>query len=62
MPHCTGFGVPSVYMSQYWHFGHFSLFSCAPRVGVLKMVFLCFEPEPLFLKGLKPLGYFHAKS
>ena len=62
MPYHMGFGVPWVCMTQHWHFGHFFHFLCAPRVEVLKMVFLCSEPEPLLIKGLKALGCFHAKA
>ena len=29
---------------------------------MLKIAFLCFEPEPLLIKELKALGYFHAKA
>ena len=29
---------------------------------MLKMVFLCFEPELLLIEGLKALGCFHAKA
>ena len=47
-------------MSQYWRFGPFSNFSYAPRLEVFKMLFLCFEPEPLLLKGPKGSGYFSA--
>ena len=61
MPYYMGFGVPWVYMSKYWYFGHSSQFSGAPRVEVLKAVFLCFEPEPSWIKGLQALGSFHAK-
>ena len=49
-------------MPQYWDSGHFSLFLCAPRVEVLKMVILCFEPEPSLIKGLQALDCFHAKA
>ena len=52
MPYYMGLGVSWVYMSQYWHLGHFSNFLCASRVEVSKMVFLCFEPEPFLIKGL----------
>ena len=62
MLYYMGFGVPWVYMSQYWHFGHFSHFLSAPRVEVLKLVFLCFEPDPLLIKGLTALGCFRAKA
>ena len=60
MPYHMDFGVPRVYMSQYWQLGTLSQFSCAPRVEVLKMVFLCFEPKVLLIKGLKALGCFRA--
>ena len=36
--------------------------SCASRVEVLKEVFLCCEREQLLIRGLKALGYFHAKA
>ena len=62
LPYYMRFGVPWVYVSQYWHFGHRSHFSCAPRAEVLKMVFLCFGPELLLIEGLKAFGCFHAKA
>ena len=52
MPYYMAFGVPWVYMSQYWHFGHVSNFSCAPRFEVLKIVFWCFGPELMVIRGL----------
>ena len=57
-----GFAVPWVYMSQQWHFCHFSYLSCAPRAEVLKLVLLCFGPELMMIKGLKAFDCFHAKS
>ena len=62
LPYYMGFGEPWVYMSEYWHLGQFPQFSCALWVEVLNMVFLWFEPEPLLIKGLKALGYIHAKA
>ena len=49
-------------MSQYWHFGLFPPFSSAPRVELLKMVFMCFKPQPLLIKGLKALGCFYGEA
>ena len=62
MPYHMGFHVPWVYMSKYVQFGHISYFLCAPRAELLKKVFLCFGPQPMFMKRLKALGCFHAKA
>ena len=62
MPYYMGLDVSCVYMSQYWHVGHFPHFSCAPRAEVLKMLLLYFRPELILIIGLKALGCFHAKS
>ena len=62
MPYYMGFGVLGVFMSQYWHFAHISYFSCASRAEVSKMLFLCFRPEPMLIKGLKALNGFNAKA
>ena len=62
LPYIMGSGVSGVHMLQYWHFGHVSHFSCAPRAEVLKIVFLCFGIEAKLIKGLEALGCFHAKG
>ena len=62
MPYYRGFGVPWEHMSQYWHFGHISGFSCAPRAKVFKMVLFCFGPELMLIKGLKALNCLHANA
>ena len=62
LPYYMGFGVPWVYMSQYWRFGHLSHFLCAPIAEVSKNIFVCFGPEQMLRKGLKALGCFHAKA
>ena len=59
MPYYMGFGVPWLYVSEYWHFGHISHF---PRAEVLEIIFLCFGPQLMVIKGLKASGCFQAKA